>query len=222
MAYEVYIDDMLLPLPPEKIPIKYGGQNKTVTLINGEEINMIRPPGLAEISIDIVIPQMDYPCAIWDGSIDNAEDFLERLKELKEGGRSFEFIVIRDGPGSDSFFDTNMDVTLEDYKVSDDVKEGLDLVVSLSMKEYINYGTKIMNFVIVDEQPVPTAPQSEQERQGEPPAEKTYTVTKGDCLWIIAKKQLGNGSRWQEIYNLNKDKISNSNLIYPGQVFNLP
>lgn len=222
MAYEVYIDDMLLPLPPEKIPIKYGGQNKTVTLINGEEINMIRPPGLAEISIDIVIPQMDYPCAIWDGSIDNAEDFLERLKELKEGGRSFEFIVIRDGPGSDSFFDTNMDVTLEDYKVSDDVKEGLDLVVSLSMKEYINYGTKIMNFVIVDEQPVPTAPQSEQERQGEPPAEKTYTVTKGDCLWIIAKKQLGNGGRWQEIYNLNKDKISNPNLIYPGQVFNLP
>lgn len=46
MAYEVYIDDMLLPLPPEKIPIKYGGQNKTVTLINGEEINMIRPPGM--------------------------------------------------------------------------------------------------------------------------------------------------------------------------------
>lgn len=144
------------------------------------------------------------------------------MKELKEGGRSFEFIVIRDGPGSDSFFDTNMDVTLEDYKVSDDVKEGLDLVVSLSMKEYINYGTKIMNFVIVNEQPVPTAPQSEQERQGEPSAEKTYTVTKGDCLWIIAKKQLGNGSRWQEIYNLNKDKISNPNLIYPGQVFNLP
>ncbi len=222
MAYEVYIDDMLLPLPPEKIPIKYSGQNKTATLINGEEINMIRPPGLAEISLDVVIPQMDYPFAVWDGSFENAEDFLERLKELKEDGTTFEFIVIRDGPGNNSFFDTNMDVTLEDYKVSDDAKEGLDLIVSLSMKEYKSYGTKIMNFVIVEEQTVPVAPEPELERQGTPPAAKIYTVTKGDSLWAIAKKQLGNGSRWQEIYNLNKDKISNPNVIYPGQVLTMP
>lgn len=222
MAYEVYIDDILLPLPPEKIPIKYSGQNKTATLINGEEINMIRPPGLAEISLDVVIPQMDYPFAVWDGSFENAEDFLERLKELKEDGTTFEFIVIRDGPGNNSFFDTNMDVTLEDYKVSDDAKEGLDLIVSLSLKEYKSYGTKIMNFVIVEEQTVPVAPEPELERQGTPPAAKTYTVTKGDCLWAIAKKQLGNGSRWQEIYNLNKDKISNPNVIYPGQVLTMP
>jgi LysM repeat protein len=222
MAYEVYIDDMLLPLPPEKIPIKYTGQNKTVTLINGEEINMIRPPGLAEISLDVVIPQMDYPCAEWDGSIDSAEDFLERLKELKEDGSPFEFIVIRDAPGRNSFFDTNIDVTLEDFKVSDDVKEGLDLSVSLSLKEYKSYGTKIMNFVIVEEQAVPAASESESERQGTPPAAKTYAVVKGDSLWAVAKKQLGNGSRWQEIYNLNKDKISKPDLIYPGQVLNLP
>ncbi len=222
MAYEVYIDDMLLPLPPEKIPIKYAGQNKTITLINGEEINMIRPPGLAEISLDVVIPQMDYPCAVWEGSIESAEDFLERLKELKEDGSSFEFIVIRDGPGRNNFFDTNMDVTLEDFKVSDDVKEGLDLVVSLSLKEYKSYGTKIMNFVIVEEQAVPAASEPEPERKGEPPAIKSYTVKKGDSLWAIAKKQLGNGSRWQEIYSLNKDKISNPNLIHSGQVLNLP
>lgn len=222
MAYEVYIDDMLLPLPPEKIPIKYTGQNKTATLINGEEINMIRPPGLAEISLDVVIPQMDYPFAVWDGSFENAEDFLERLKELKEDGTTFEFIVIRDGPGNNSFFDTNLDVTLEDYKVSDDVKEGVDLIVSLSLKEYKSYGTKIMNFVIVEEQAVPTASEPEPERQGTPPVSKTYTVVKGDSLWAIAKKQLGNGSRWQEIYNLNKDKIRNPNLIYPDQVFTMP
>ena len=222
MAYEVYIDDMLLPLPPEKIPIKYSGQNKTVTLINGDEINIIRPPGLAEISLDVMIPQMDYPFAVWDGSFENAEDFLERLKELKEDGTSFEFIVIRDGPGNNSFFDTNMDVTLEDYKVSDDVKEGLDLIVSLSMKEYKSYGTKIMNFVIVEEQAVPTTSVPEPERQGTPPVSKTYTVVKGDSLWAIAKKQLGNGSRWQEIYNLNKDKIRSPNLIYPDQVLTMP
>ncbi len=216
MAYEVYIDDMLLPIPPQKIPIKYPGQNETATLINGEEINITRPPGLAEISIDVVIPQMDYPCASWDGSVEDAEEFISRLQDLKESGDTFEFIVIRDS------FDTNMDVTLEDYKVSDDVKEGLDLVVSITMKEARHYGTKIMNFAIVPEQPIPAAASPEPERPAAQPQVKTYTVKSGDCLWNIAKKQLGDGNRWKEIHNLNLDKISNPNLIHAGLVLVMP
>lgn len=216
MAYEVYIDDMLLPIPPQKIPIKYPGQNETATLINGEEINITRPPGLAEISIDVVIPQMDYPCASWDGSVEDAEEFISRLQDLKESGDTFEFIVIRDS------FDTNMDVTLEDYNVSDDVKEGLDLVVSLTMKEARHYGTKIMNFAIVPEQPIPAAASPEPERPAAQPQVKTYAVKSGDCLWNIAKKQLGDGNRWKEIHNLNPDKISNPNLIHAGLVLVMP
>lgn len=216
MAYEVYIDDMLLPIPPQKIPIKYPGQNETATLINGEEINITRPPGLAEISIDVVLPQMEYPCAMWDGSVEDAEEFISRLQDLKESGDAFEFIVIRDS------FDTNMDVTLEDYKVSDDVKEGLDLVVSLTMKEARHYGTKIMNFAIVPEQPIPAAASPEPERPAAQPQVKTYTVKSGDCLWNIAKKQLGDGNRWKEIHNLNLDKISNPNLIHAGLVLVMP
>ena len=216
MAYEVYIDDMLLPIPPQKIPIKYPGQNETATLINGEEINITRPPGLAEISIDVVIPQMDYPCASWDGSVEDAEEFISRLQDLKESGDTFEFIVIRDS------FDTNMDVTLEDYNVSDDVKEGLDLVVSLTMKEARHYGTKIMNFAIVPEQPIPAAASPEPERPAARPQVKTYTVKSGDGLWNIAKKQLGDGNRWKEIHNLNLDKISNPNLIHAGLVLVMP
>ena len=52
---------------------------------------------------------------------------------------------------------------------------------------------------------------------------KTYTVKSGDSLWAIAKQYLGSGSRYNEIYELNKSTIgSNPNLIYPGQVFTLP
>ena len=222
MAYEVYIDDMLLPIPPQKIPIKYPGQNKSANLINGQEINITKSAGLAEISLDIIFPQMNYPAAVWDGSVGDGEEFLGRLEELKEGGNSFEFIVIRNGPGGRGFFDTNMDVTLEEYKVSDDVSEGMDLAVSLTLKEYRPYGTKIMNFVLVENQEETAVSEEETKRQGEPPQVNSYTVVKGDCLWNIAKKLLGEGGRWQEIYNLNRDKISNPNLIYPGQVLALP
>ena len=49
-----------------------------------------------------------------------------------------------------------------------------------------------------------------------------YTVQKGDSLYKIAKSQLGSGDRWQEVYQANASTIKNPNLIYAGQVLNLP
>ena len=51
------------------------------------------------------------------------------------------------------------------------------------------------------------------------PAYPTYTVKKGDSLWKIAKKLLGNGSKYTEIATLNGIK---DNFIYAGQVLKLP
>lgn len=50
----------------------------------------------------------------------------------------------------------------------------------------------------------------------------TYTVKLGDFLIKIAREQLGNSSRYMEIYNLNRDILSDPNRIYPGQVLKLP
>lgn len=60
------------------------------------------------------------------------------------------------------------------------------------------------------------------EEPKEEPSVKTYVVVKGDCLWNIAQKELGNGSRYIEIYNLNKDIIKNPNMIQIGQELALP
>lgn len=50
----------------------------------------------------------------------------------------------------------------------------------------------------------------------------TYTVRNGDTLWQIASRNLGSGMRWEEIYNLNKDKISNPDRIFPGLTLKMP
>ncbi len=51
----------------------------------------------------------------------------------------------------------------------------------------------------------------------------TYTIRAGDCLWNIAKNQLGDGMKWQDIFNANKDILgSNPDLIHPGTSINLP
>ncbi|MNY02824.1 LysM domain/BON superfamily protein [compost metagenome] len=52
-------------------------------------------------------------------------------------------------------------------------------------------------------------------------AQGTYTVKDGDTLYGIAKKLLGDGTRWPELFELNKDKIKDPNVIYPGLVLRL-
>lgn len=48
------------------------------------------------------------------------------------------------------------------------------------------------------------------------------TVIKGNSLWRIARRAYGAGINYTLIYEANKDQIKDPNLIYPGQVFNLP
>ena len=50
----------------------------------------------------------------------------------------------------------------------------------------------------------------------------TATVTRGDNLWAISRKLLGNGARYTVIYEANASQIRNPNLIYSGQVFVIP
>ena len=48
-----------------------------------------------------------------------------------------------------------------------------------------------------------------------------YVVKPGDYLRKIAKEQLGDSEKWAEIYDFNKDKISDPNVIYAGQELKL-
>ncbi len=57
----------------------------------------------------------------------------------------------------------------------------------------------------------------------------TYTVMRGDHLWGIAERFLGNGFRWVEIWKLNQQRTMTDgrafvdpNLIYPGWQLELP
>jgi nucleoid-associated protein YgaU len=58
--------------------------------------------------------------------------------------------------------------------------------------------------------------------QAAPAQPKTYTVKSGDTLSRIAKEHLGNANDYMKIFNINKDQLSDPDLIKPGQVLRLP
>jgi nucleoid-associated protein YgaU len=53
-------------------------------------------------------------------------------------------------------------------------------------------------------------------------AERTYTVKAGDTLSKIAKDMLGNANAYPEIFDANRDQLSDPDKIKPGQVLKIP
>lgn len=75
----------------------------------------------------------------------------------------------------------------------------------------------------VEQQATSTSPENLATNQVGTDAVQNYTVRSGDNLWDIAKKHLGDGSRWTEIYHLNMDAVgSNPSLIHPGLELKMP
>ena len=50
----------------------------------------------------------------------------------------------------------------------------------------------------------------------------TYTVKPGDTLSKIAREQLGDVNAYLEIFNANRDQLSDPNKIQPGQTLKIP
>jgi len=53
-------------------------------------------------------------------------------------------------------------------------------------------------------------------------AQSTYTVKPGDTLSKIAKELLGNANAYNEIFEANRDQLSDPDKIKPGQVLKVP
>lgn len=219
MAYHFYMGKMLCPVAPSKLQLKIGNKNKTMTLIDEGEVNILKQAGLTEISFDLLLPNVKYPFATYKSGFQTASHFLAEIEKLKTDKKPFQFIVTRLFPNGKMLFDTNMKVSLESYEIKEDAKQGLDVVVSVKLKQYKDFGTKVVK---ISNKTASVTNTRATTNSPAPSTNKSYTVKAGDCLWNIAKKFYGNGSKYTVIAEANKGKIKNANLIYPGQVLVIP
>lgn len=197
------------PVTPRSVTVTTPGRGRAVPLIDGSEISVFNGPGLREIAFEALLPNRRYPFAVYpDGVFLPAAHYLGLIERLIDAREPF---VMTLGDGKSGY---SLTVGLEGYTAGEDAAFGGDRMVSLRLREARPASVRTVE-PEKGEQPPPRG-------VSQAAAPKAYTVVKGDTLWGIAKRFLGSGARWPEIYALNRGKVSNPNLIYAGQVLTLP
>jgi len=224
--YDFYLKSLLLPVAPSQLKISVNNNNSTYILIDEGQINILKKAKLTDIEFECLIPQVQYPFAVYTDGFHGASYFLEYFEKLKTERKPFQFIVSRTTPGGKALFSTNIKVSMEDYKITEQAKDGFDLTVKIKLKQFRDCSTKV--YEIKADQPKETAAATVKEERpastvGNSPdtgLPTSYTVKKGDCLWNIAKKFYGDGSKYTLLAKANN--IGNSNLIYAGTTLTIP
>lgn len=214
MSYKFILADNILPVTPKEMKIKINNKNKTIDIINLGEANILKMPGLSTIEFEFVAPAFQYPYVT---NYQPQGFYYYLLEKLKVEQKPFIFSVIRQLPTGRYTYPSSFNVSLEDYTILETVDEGFDIVFSVVLKQYKEFATQRIQIKESTEGKKTVEKKQPRETTKEP--EKTYTVKKGDTLWNIAKKELGDGTRYKEIAKFNN--ISNPNKIYPGQVLKL-
>lgn len=95
------------------------------------------------------------------------------------------------------------------------VSEGMELTIPQAALRWDKEVQKTETAPIVNNEPAT--------KGGESMLEATsYTVQKGDHLWKVALQAYGDGYKWADIYNANKETISDPNYIEIGMELSIP
>ena len=194
LTYNGEKEKLRFPVLPEEITIKKGLTSKSVDIQGLGEVVIMQDPTAIVISFSSFFPSTPFPGVQFE-DLTPPSDLKDKITVWQKSD-------------------------LPDFSYSEQGGDVGSLHYSLTLKEYKEVHARQVK--IDTQAKKATAPAETPARTDNRAQEKTYTVKKGDCLWNIAAKYLGSGSRYTEIAKLNSDKIKNPNLIYPGQVLTIP
>lgn len=227
MAEMVYITELdtgtriALPLPPEAVKCKAEGKFITYNIINVGEVKLPNGEKLVKFSWSGRLPgaSMRHMRMVSASDWRSPKEIQGIFSMWRRYGKKLRLLV--------TGTTINHDVYLDSYTVDNSKFDTVEYSISFSVaKDIMVYTTAELNIENTTEKDTTATTNERAASSGaaaSTPQNTTYTVKAGDTLWAIAKQFLGNGSRYPEIYELNKAIIGpDPNLIHPGQVFAIP
>lgn len=204
-------EKLQLPVLPSVININSGSLNQSVDIAGLGEIVIKQDRPALTVEFESYFPSSRFP-GIQVATIEQPYTLRDKIMKWKNSDKPIHFII--------TGTNINMYCTIENFACFENGGDVGTLHYSFALKEYREVSARQVKVDVTTRKA--SLPANTSTRTDNRVQQKTYTVISGDCLWAIAAKYLGSGSRYPEIYNLNTDIIKNPNLIYPGQVLKLP
>lgn len=223
MNVDIYIREregsreIRIPWLPDVIEYESGGTTFcSFDILDRGEVQVPTASGLEKVRWSSIFPgQYRNDRSMMRGSWKTPATYHNILNDWRQKGTSLNLLV--------TGYPINMDVILEDYSAAPAGGFG-DMEYSLSFIQERDLT------ITASEQPAPKRATA---------TVTDYTIKSGDTLWSIAERFLGDGSKWETIYNLNKDIIESTakarwkaaginrdsqhgHWIFPGTVIKIP
>lgn len=229
-----------LPVLPESVEVTEKGNGKTYDIIGkgggteetrAGEINVIKNPGLREISFSSVFPAQWYPfVSISEESLKSPFEYIELIRKWRAtkhpirfiyAGSRYETVAANGAVKSTLDFDINIPASIEKFDWKEVAGAPGDIEYSITIKEYVFYSARRVAYA-TDSDGNTKVTKKPPKRPDERIRPLTYTIKPGDTLLAIAKRILGDDSRHREIQSLNGITDSQAKQLQPGLVIKIP
>lgn len=214
LTFNAEKEKIQLPVLPSSFKTKNGSNNSSMDIVGLGEIVIMRSRPALQFSFSSFFPATRFPGVQVD-SLTKPLALIERINRWKASKKPVHFIATACG--------VNLYVAIEDFTYSEEGGDPGTYQYSIALKEYREIGVRQVK---VDMKNATASVQQGEQRVDNTVQPKTYTVVKGDCLWMIARKFYGDGAQYKKIAEANRAVIEphhgGPNMIWPGDVLEIP
>lgn len=200
-----------IPVLPETIEVTRGSNNENVKLTGVGDVTVVQAPAADKVRWKCFFPAASFPGV--QGSPSAPLRYVRQIMAWKDSKQPVFFVSTALGI-SDYY-------TIETFDCAENGGDVGTIHYTIALKLYRTVSSRVV-MVDMEEQKATVSQSETAPRVDNTETPATYTVVSGDTLYNIARRLYGDGSLYPKIFDANRDKISNPNLIHPGQVLTIP
>lgn len=213
-----------IPVLPEEIKISFNSGNSSVSVIDFGDIIIKQGRKAAQYSFSSIFPI--YPFSGSTKKVSSPKTYVSKILKFIDDKSIVKLVLAR---ANNKFLGISVNVVIDKFDYSENGEDPGTIEYSIAFEEYRSV---TINQIKTSNKKATKS--SNRKRTLTKSTAKTYKIKSGDCLYSIAKKELGNSNRWRDIYNLNKTVIENTakqhgykssstgHWIFPGTILELP
>ena len=202
--------DLHFPVNPGEVTVEGAKKIETFSIINIGDVDFPVGDERTGISFSSFFPRDYDPSYCQYPDIPTPEEAIGRLITWRIAGKPVRLLV------TETAINALMLITRTSHRYVGG--EPGDIYFELTMRQWREVKVRTAAEIAAL-----TSTSIVQSRPDIKPAPVIYKAKSGDSLWKIAKLQLGDGSRWREIYNANADTIGpDPNMIQTGMQLVMP